>query len=94
MCRWGIWMETHNRVVKQETFFDGTDLVTISTVFLGLDHNFSDLGTPLLFETMAFGGEHDQEKTRYHTWEEAENGHRLFCEKLGLIAKINKNEEL
>lgn len=92
MCRWGIWMETHSRVVKQETFFDGTDLVSVSTVFLGLDHNFTDSGTPLLFETMAFGGQHDQEMRRYHTWEEAETGHRLFCEQLGLIQEQKIND--
>lgn len=30
---------------------------TVSTVFLGLDHNFGCGGLPLLFETMVFSGE-------------------------------------
>lgn len=49
----------------------------VSTVFLGLDHQFGD-GPPLLFETMVFpedsSGEVDMD--RYSTWEEAEKGHR------------------
>jgi len=48
--------------------------VTISTVFLCIDHQFGD-GPPVLFETMIFGGQFDQYMQRYHTWEEAEAGH-------------------
>jgi len=56
------------------------DMVEISTVFLGLDHNFGQ-GPPLLFESMVFGGEDDGEMVRYSTWEEAETGHKLLVEK-------------
>lgn len=47
---------------------------TVSTVFLGIDHNWGD-GPPVLFETMVFGGDHDQWTDRYRTWDEAEAGH-------------------
>lgn len=47
----------------------------ISTVFLGLDHNWGD-GPPVLFETMVFGGEHDEWMDRYHTYDEALAGHK------------------
>jgi len=49
----------------------------ISTVFLVLDHNHGGHGNglPILFETMIFGGPHDQYQTRYHTWDEALAGH-------------------
>ncbi len=50
------------------------DAVTISTVFLGLNHAYGN-GDPLLFETMVFGGPLDQEMNRYTTWEQAELGH-------------------
>jgi hypothetical protein len=53
--------------------------VVVSTVFLGIDHNFRPDGPPLLFETMVFGGEHDQYQDRYSTWEEAERGHAEIC---------------
>lgn len=47
----------------------------VSTVFLGIDHNFGD-GAPLLFETMIFGGKHNEYQRRYATWTEAEAGHK------------------
>jgi len=49
--------------------------VKISTIFLGLDHQLGD-GPPLLFETMILGGKHDQDQWRYHTWDEAMEGHK------------------
>jgi len=53
----------------------------ISTVFLGLDHQFEDDGPPLLFETMVFGnGPLDERQERCTTWEEAEVMHEKMCE--------------
>lgn len=49
--------------------------VRVSTIFLGTNHAFFG-GTPILFETMIFGGEHDEYQERYATWEEAEAGHQ------------------
>lgn len=49
--------------------------VTVSTVFLCMDHNYSGVGEPILFETMVFGGECDGEMARYRTWNEAVKGH-------------------
>lgn len=49
--------------------------VKISTVFLGLDHQFGD-GPPILFETMVFGGRQDEYQRRYSTYDEAEQGHK------------------
>ena len=62
----------------------------ISTVFIGIDHNFSGVGRPILFESMVFGRQEwshaedgitalDQE--RYATLDEAKAGHkRLVAE--------------
>ncbi len=55
----------------------------VSTMFLGLDHSFGD-GSPLLFETMIFGGEHDGYQDRCTTWEEAEAMHKKACEIAGI----------
>lgn len=71
---WGAWFQEHDRRVAS-TRIHG---VWVSTVFLGLDHNFGR-GPPVLFETMVFGGEMDQEMRRYRTWDEAERGHREMC---------------
>lgn len=48
----------------------------ISTVFLGIDHNWLKGGTPQLFETMIFeDGPLDGRQWRYATYEEAEDMH-------------------
>lgn len=50
--------------------------IRVSTVFLGLDHSFMSK-TPLLFETMIFGGDESEEyQERYSTWKQAEEGHQ------------------
>lgn len=49
--------------------------IEVSTVFLfGINHRYDD-GPPLLFETIIFGGEHDEYQERYPTWDEAVAGH-------------------
>lgn len=59
------------KAVKQEHIGD----IFISTVFLGLDHAWqSDI--PVLWETMIFGGEHDQYQDRYTSYEDALEGHQ------------------
>lgn len=71
---WAEWFEgaeENRRVALTEI----SDDVSVSTVFLGLDHNFSGEGDPILFETMVFGGDRDGETTRYRTWDEAKTGH-------------------
>jgi hypothetical protein len=77
LLKWGMWMENFEDRRVAETEIEG---VRISTVFLGLDHSYSFAGRdrktpPVLFETMIFGGEHDEEQWRYCTWDEAEEGH-------------------
>lgn len=48
--------------------------VRVSTIFLGLNHNWGD-GPPLLWETMIFGGDNDQWQYRYSSYEDAVAGH-------------------
>lgn len=51
--------------------------VWVSTVWLGVNHQFIPGGPPLIFETMIFGGPQDEDCWRYSTEEEALAGHRL-----------------
>jgi hypothetical protein len=75
LMKWAKWFEDgHNRVVK----VDSKDGVRVSTVFLGLDHQFGK-GKPLLYETMIFGGAHDEFMNRYSTQKEAIEGHERTC---------------
>jgi hypothetical protein len=55
----------------------------ISTVFLGLDHSFSEDEEPLLFETLVFDGELEGEMERYSTWDEAVEGHAKMIKRCG-----------
>ncbi|KKN75895.1 hypothetical protein LCGC14_0376030 [marine sediment metagenome] len=77
LMKWANWFENAKRRVAKTTLAND---VMVSTVFLGLDHNFGK-GTPILFETMIFGGEFDQEMDRYSTWDEAEKGHEKMVAK-------------
>ena len=52
-----------------------SDEITVSTVWLGLDHNFMPGSPPAIFETMVFGGKHDMWQDRYATKEAALAGH-------------------
>lgn len=61
----------------------------ISTVFMSMDHGLAGLigdGTPVLFETMVLGGEHDGYQERYHTYDEAEEGHKRICDMVDRIS--------
>jgi len=70
LLSWASWFKSQNRIIASK-MIDG---ITISTVFLGIDHGFG--GKVMLFETMIFGGDHDDYCERYSTWEEAEAGHQ------------------
>jgi hypothetical protein len=71
LIEWATWFEDADRQVGLTDMGDG---VRVSTVFLGLDHSFYG-GAPILFETMVFGGPHDQLQKRCATWEEAAKLH-------------------
>jgi len=57
---WCDWFENAKRVVNKTKIGDSE----VSTVFLGLDHNYRGIGGPILWETMVFGGAMDQEMER------------------------------
>jgi len=56
----------------------------VSTVWLGIDHNFSGHGPPIIFETMVFESEDnltDIDMDRYATEAEALFGHQEYVKK-------------
>lgn len=86
LMTWGRFVgENRNKIVQQDRIKD----VLVSTVFLGLNHNWNPYGPPLWFETMIFEGPHDQYQERYTTWKEAEEGHK----KALLLVKKKKNRK-
>jgi hypothetical protein len=78
LLTWAKWFQTATRQVAENAIND----VRVSTVFLGVDHNLFGDGPPVLFETMVFGGDLDQEQVRYSTWDEAERGHDEMCKRV------------
>ena len=84
--RWGEWFEkTENRIVAKTRI----GIVRVSTLFLGLDHSWGK-GPPLLFETIVlkcpFLGDL---RSRYSTWADAENGHRVTVQKIEALTVFN-----
>ena len=73
LMEWTNWFVENQalRRVAEDTVGE----VKISTVFLGIDYSFDSSGPPTLFETMIFGGPHNQWQKRCATWDEAEAIH-------------------
>lgn len=89
VLKWGEWFETADRRVA-ETDVDG---VRVSTVFLGIDHNFEGEGEPVLFETMTFADRADLNgwQFRYETMGEAEEGHREVVDRVRRVLNMRRN---
>lgn len=91
MLTWAQWLQSHHtdRVVART---DVTPGVCVSTVFLGLDHNFSGKGPPLLFETVVFGGVCDGYTDRYERRAEAERGHDAMVVDVRLAEEVIQHQ--
>jgi hypothetical protein len=74
--------DTAGRRVGYDTVGD----VIVSTVWLGIDHSFGDAETPVIFETMVFGGPLHEVFDRYATLEGARAGHAL------MLARVQQAE--
>ncbi len=72
-----LFEDIANRTVCQTMIKIRKQESKVSTVFLGLDHGFSDdpNAPPVVFETLVFGGPLDDMMRRYVTWDEAQAGH-------------------
>jgi hypothetical protein len=69
----------HWIIAKDRDESAGPDGVEVSTVFLGLDHDLSGNGPPILWETMVFGGPLDGHTDRYTSLAAALAGHQEIC---------------
>ena len=77
--KWAKWFEEiANRRVALKTIGN----VSVSTVFLGMDHNFGDEGLPVLWETLVGGGPLDEEMNRYTSKAAALAGHAAMVERV------------
>lgn len=88
---WGAFFEDRNkRRVALDVFEqDGQD-ITVSTVFLGMDHSWSPKPhDPVLWETMIFGGPRSEWQDRYTSKGAALEGHQRAV----LLAKLPYSED-
>ena len=79
---WADWFQANHskrNVASYSTTYEidhgQKTTIVVSTIFLGVDHNFSAVGPPLLFETIVQGGLLDGERIRYATKDEALDAH-------------------
>jgi hypothetical protein len=86
--KWADWNENNNRQIALTKIGP----ITISTVFLGLNHNLGP-GLPLVFETCIFSEDDSNVAARYTRWADAVTGHeasthraRMNWEMAGRIA--------
>ena len=86
LMTWARWMEGKNRHVDRTE----TDRGFVSTVFLGIDHNFAFSGPPVLFETMIFapGYACDEDQHRYTNVADARAGHAACVMTLKTSPKV------
>ncbi len=79
--KWAQWFEKANSVrVLEQTHVKES---MVSTVFLGLDHNYSGSGHPILWETMVFGGPMEGDQDRCGgSREQAEAMHKKMVDRV------------
>ena len=89
MQKWAFDFESYNNNIILQTHIGWFRKIHISTVWLGLNHQYGD-GPPLIFETMISGGSLDQYQERYSTKNEALIGHKRAVKfaRLGYFGKI------
>ena len=77
MMTWARWFEDADADERRVAFYEDGG-IRVSTVFIGLNHEWRPDAPPQIFETMVFGGPLDDEQQRYATWEQAEDGHKAL----------------
>src|SRR5262249_14676485 len=86
LLRWAHFLEyDERRIVRQQRWRSvdpAVGEVFVSTVFLGIDHNFGD-GPPVLWETMAWIGDEEICQRRWTRRTDAIAGHNAIVAELG-----------
>jgi hypothetical protein len=73
MVKWGAFLASDAKCLKQDILPDG---ICVSTIFTGIDYR----SPPRFWETVIFGGAHDQYEERYTSREDALKGHERALE--------------
>jgi hypothetical protein len=81
---WNEWLaSSKDKQVAHDSFSDSAteENVSVSTVFLGINHNWG-AGAPLIYETMVFGGTYADTCDRCSTRNEAIAQHNDACRRV------------
>ena len=92
LIKWAKYMQTSNRQVEKTNIGH----VVVSTVFLGINHNYSSRknAPPLLFETLTFDYEPEIQE-RYETERDARLGHDEVVREVMLTVPVKlKNRSI
>jgi hypothetical protein len=73
LMKWAMWIEHSPERVMARWQKGG---VVVTTIFIGVDHNFSGKGEPTLWETMVRGGRLHGFMCRYNSARLAKRGHQ------------------
>jgi len=91
MNDWIDWQSNHKvHIALDNVVLD--EPITISTMFFGINLSF-DPERLELFETVVFGGEYDERKWRYLSWDDAVNGHNDVVRKIVKSYYKDKSDE-
>ncbi len=86
---WNQFFMHGDRTLRKDIVND----ITVSTVFLGVDHNFLGDGDPILWETCIFmNDDHSEVVERYDNKAAAEKGHLHWCEQVATRNLPKQNE--
>jgi hypothetical protein len=75
VLEWAVWIESTMENDARHVARTGVGDLSVSTVFLGINHQHGIGGPPILYETMIFGA-NDEYCERYETRDQAERGHK------------------
>lgn len=76
MTRWSAWFKSSFGTSSRRVAEDFAGPYRISTIFLAVDHRFTQNIPPLVFETMIFGPDGTEHCERCSTWDEALSMHQ------------------
>ncbi len=93
LLKWAEWYENSGleRQLARTTIRANPEVV-VSTVFLGVDHNYMG-GPPAIYETMVFGGPFDGHMCRYAYKEMAQWGHDKMVEDMRVIIETGEHKD-
>ena len=81
---WARWFESAHQTGQRFVRQNRMNGILISTIFLGIDHNFFGSGPPILWETMIFGLYRVDPQWRFSDVESAKHWHAIQLHKVKL----------